>query len=145
MTVHHLAQINIARAKDKIDSETMKGFVNRLDDINALADNAPGFVWRLQTDDGNATSLQVFEDPMLLVNMSVWEDVESLKNFVYKSAHVDVMRGRKAWFHKFTQAHQALWWIPAGSLPTINEGKEKLRHLEEHGASKTAFTFVQLL
>lgn len=96
MAKYQLAQINIAKARDAMDSETMQGFVDRLDEINALADKSTGFVWRLQTEDGDATSIQAFEDPTLIVNMSVWENIDSLRNFVYKSIHVELVRDRDA-------------------------------------------------
>ena len=137
----HLAQINIAKAQDSMDSEVMKGFVDRLDEINNLADKSPGFVWRLQTEDGDATSIQAFDEPSLIVNMSVWENIETLKNFVYKSLHVDLIRDRDAWFNKIVNAHQVLWWIPVGHIPSVSEGKEKLELLELKGPSSEAFTF----
>lgn len=141
MSKFNLAQINIAKAKAPLDSEIMKGFVERLDEINVLADAAPGFVWRLQSEEGDATSIQAFKDPLILVNMSVWENLESLKEYVYKSLHVDVLRGRKQWFDKLEHMHQALWWIPTGHIPTVEEGKEKLQLLDKTGPSESAFTF----
>jgi hypothetical protein len=143
MNKYHLAQINIAHAQDSMDAETMKGFVARLDEINSLADKAKGFIWRLQSDQGDATSIKAFDDPFLLVNMSVWENLESLKNFVYKSLHVELIRDRDAWFNKMLDAHQALWWIPAGHIPSVEEGKEKLYCLQNNGVSKNAFTFAK--
>ncbi len=143
MAEFHLAQINIAQAQDAITSEAMQGFVKRLDEINAIADSAKGFIWRLQDDQGDATSIRAFDDPGLLVNMSVWKDIGSLKNYVYKSLHVELIRDRDAWFNKILKAHQALWWIPAGHIPSIEEGKEKLDYLQKHGVSKTAFTFAK--
>ena len=142
MNQYYLAQINIAKAQASMDSESMMGFVNRLDEINTLADKSPGFVWRLQTEDGNATAIHAFDDPLLLVNMSVWENIESLKQFVYKSLHVELISDRDAWFDKMPNVHQALWWIPAGHTPSVDEGKEKLDHLQKNGVSKIAFTFA---
>jgi len=139
----YLAQINIAQARDSMTSETMSGFVDRLDEINALADGAKGFVWRLQTDEGDATSIQAYEDPGLIVNMSVWKDLESLKNFVYGSTHIELIQGRSAWFDKIKIAHQALWWISAGHIPSIDEGQDRLALLEEQGPSSEAFTFAK--
>ena len=141
MDKYRIAQINIARAKNEMNSEEMKGFVERLDEINSIADKSEGFIWRLQGDEGNSTTIKAFDDPMLLVNMSVWRDMESLKNYVYKSVHVELIRDRDAWFTKMADAHQALWWIKAGHIPSVEEGKEKLNYLQEHGVSKTAFTF----
>ena len=143
MAEFHLAQINVARARADMDSELMRGFVERLDDINALAEDSPGFVWRLQDDSGNATDIQVFDDPLLIVNMSVWTDIDSLKHFVYRSNHVDMLRDRDAWFEKTAEAHQALWWVPVGELPTVEEGVERLRELQTRGPSERAFTFAR--
>ncbi len=141
MAEYHLAQINIALAKAEMDTEIMEGFVSRLDEVNETADNAEGFVWRLQTEDGDSTAIRVFDKPLLLVNMSVWKNVDALKNFVYKSAHVELIRDRHAWFHKFVDAHQALWWIPAGHIPTIEEAKDKLETIQKHGPTPSAFHF----
>lgn len=143
MTAYHLAQVNVALARDEMTSVTMSGFVSRLDEIKRLAENAKGFVWRLIGDGSDATSIRAFEDPMLLVNMSVWEDLESLKTYAYKSAHVELIRDRDAWFHKLPEAHQALWWVPAGHIPTIHEAKVKLEHIRAHGPSPVAFTFAK--
>ena len=140
---YHLAQINIAQARDSMASETMKGFVDRLDEINALADKAPGFVWRLQTDAGDATAIQAFDDLLLITNMSVWHDVESLKAFVYRSLHVELIQDRDAWFNKMLNLHLALWWVPAGHIPDIEEGKQRLDHLQQHGPGEFAFTFAR--
>ena len=140
---YHLAQINIAQALGSMESESMKGFVDRLDEINTIADNAPGFVWRLQSEEGDATAIRAFDNPLLLINMSVWEDIESLKGYVYKSFHVELIQDRDAWFGKMLQAHQALWWVPAGHIPTVEEGKLKLDHLQQYGPSEAAFTFAR--
>ena len=143
MRKYHLAQINIANSRAARDNEIMKGFVDRLDEINAIADSSPGFVWRLQTEEGDATAIQAFDDPLLLVNVSVWEDIDSLKNYVYKSVHVELIQDRDAWFKKTQEAHQALWWIPKGHIPSVEEAKEKLEYLQAHGPSEVAFTFAK--
>ncbi len=140
----HLAQINIARALAALDDPIMAGFVARLDDINALAEGSPGFVWRLKTEAGNATDLQTFEDPRILVNMSVWQSPEQLKDYVFRSAHVEVMRQRKSWFERSTDVNTALWWIAAGHIPSVEEAKERLEYLRIHGESEFAFTFASL-
>ena len=124
-----------------MDSETMMGFVERLDEINNLADRTPGFIWRLQTEEGDATSIQAYGDPSLIVNMSVWENIEALKIFVYKSVHVELIRDRDAWFNKIITVHQALWWVPIGHIPSVDEGKEKLELLQTNDPGKEAFTF----
>ena len=127
-----------------MDSKVMKGFVDRLDEINKLADESPGFIWRLQTEEGDATSIQAFDDPSLIINISVWESLDQLKNYVYKTVHVELIRDRDAWFNKMITAHMALWWVPAGHTPTIKEGKQKLELLESMGPSREAFTFAKV-
>lgn len=141
----HLAQVNIARALAPIDDPQMAGFVARLDDINALAESSPGFVWRLKTDEGNATSLRPYDDERILVNLSAWKSPEDLQQFVYRSAHAQVMRQRKQWFERFGDVYMALWWIEPGHVPTIAEAKERLRYLQLHGESDFAFSFASLL
>jgi len=136
-----LAQINIARAKYTLDDDEMKGFTDGLEEINALADLAPGFVWRLKDDSGDATSIQAFDDRWLLINLSVWESTEALKDFTYRSAHVQYVRRRKDWFAKLDQAYFAMWWIKTGHIPTIEESQERLQYLNEHGDTSFAFTF----
>jgi heme-degrading monooxygenase HmoA len=137
----HLAQVNIARMRGALESEVMAGFVARLDEINALADRSPGFVWRLQTGEGNATYLRPYDDDRILFNLSVWESLEHLRDYVYRSAHVEVLRNRQEWFSKFEGAFLALWWVPAGHRPSIDEAKKRLAHLDEHGPTPFAFTF----
>lgn len=141
----HLAQVNIARALAPLDDPQMAGFVARLDVINALAESSPGFVWRLKTDEGNATALRPYDDDRILFNLSVWQSPEDLQHFVYRTAHAEVMRQRRAWFARFGDVHMALWWIAPGQIPTIDEAKERLRHLQHHGESALAFTFASLL
>lgn len=137
----HLAQINIGRLKAPLDDPSMAGFVSRLDEINALADRTPGFVWRLQTEEGNATSLRPFDDERIALNMSVWESIEALRAYVYSSAHAEVLRQRRDWFEKFERVYLALWWIPAGHIPSIDEAKARLASLEQNGPTPFAFTF----
>jgi hypothetical protein len=141
--VFQLAQINIARMLAPLDDPIMAEFVANLDRINALADAAPGFIWRLQSADGNATSLRPY-DELTLVNMSVWADPEALRAYTFRSPHVELMRQRKQWFEKFVGAYTALWWIPAGHRPSVAEGKERLEHLHVNGESAYAFSFKKL-
>jgi hypothetical protein len=138
---HHLAQLNVARFKAPPGDPVLADFMAALDPINALADAAPGFVWRLQTEEGNATSIHAFDDPLMLVNMSVWESVEVLADFVYTSPHLDVMRRRREWTARLAEQHMCLWWIPAGSVPTVEEAKERLDGLRANGPTPYAFTF----
>jgi heme-degrading monooxygenase HmoA len=144
MSEPHIAQVNIARMRAPLDSDVMAGFVARLDEINALADGAPGFVWRLQTGEGNATYLRPYDDDRILFNLSVWESIEALKAYVYKTAHAELLRQRRDWFEQFDGAFAALWRVPAGHIPTIDEAKERLAHLHAHGPSDFAFTFRSL-
>jgi hypothetical protein len=137
----HLAQVNIALMKGPFDGPVMAGFVERLDEINALADGSPGFVWRLQTGQGNAAYLRPFDDDRIIANLSVWTGIEELHQFVYKSAHAHVMRRRQEWFSKFKGAYVALWWVPEGHLPSMDEAKTRLAHLEKHGPTPFVFTF----
>ena len=143
MTTFHIAQVNVAQAKAGTESEVMQGFVSRLDEINALADRADGFVWRLKEDSGSATAIRVFDDPLLLINMSVWANLEALKHYVYKSLHVELIKDREAWFNKMGESYQALWWIPAGHIPSIEEAQKQLEYIRKHGPSAQAFTFAK--
>jgi hypothetical protein len=140
----HLAQVNIARLLAPLDDPSIAGFVARLDDVNALADAAPGFVWRLQTDAGNATALRPYDDDRILFNLSVWQCPEHLREFVYRSPHVEVMRQRRSWFARFDGPYYALWWVAAGHLPSVGEAKERLEHLRVHGESARSFSFAKL-
>ena len=144
MTSYHLAQLNIAKMKHSLDDPVMADFINNLDNINQLADNAPGFVWRLITDAGviDPSEQKLFSDDAL-VNMSVWTDVESLHNYVYRTAHAKIMSRRKDWFEHLREAYTVLWWIPAGTIPTILEAKQKLELLRLNGPTPDAFTFKQ--
>lgn len=137
----HLAQLNIARPVAPLDRPPLAEFVAQLDAINALAEASPGFVWRLVGGSGNATDIKV-ADPTIIVNMSVWTSPEALFEFVYKTAHAGVMARRREWFERIA-LYQVLWWIPAGTFPTVDEGLARLAHLEEHGPTPEAFTFKQ--
>ena len=138
-----LAQINIGRVRGEMDDPVMAEFVTNLPAINALADEAPGFVWRLQTEDGDATAVRPFPDPLLLLNMSVWTDLAALRAYVYRSAHAGVMRRRREWFERFEGVYVALWWVPAGHRPSVEEAAAKLAHLQAHGPTPHAFSFAQ--
>ncbi len=140
----HIAQVNIARMRPPLDDPLLAGFVARLQDVNALADSSPGFVWRLQTAAGDATALRPYDDDRILFNLSVWETPEQLREFVYRSAHAGVMQQRKSWFERFDGLYYSLWWIPAGHIPPIEEAKERSEHLRAHGDSAYAFSFAQL-
>jgi len=143
ITQFHLAQVNIGRARGEMTDPVMAGFVARLPDINALADGFPGFVWRLQTEDGDATAVRPYADTRILINLSVWADLASLREFVFRSPHAAVMRGRREWFERFERVYVALWWVPAGHRPPVSEAVARLEHLERHGPSAFAFSFAQ--
>jgi hypothetical protein len=136
-----LAQINVGRLVAASDDPRVKPFFDALDRINALAETSPGFVWRLQSESGNATDIQPTHDPLFIVNMSVWSDADALFNFVYRSSHTPVMAQRRQFFAPFEGAYQALWWIPAGHKPTVDEGLSRLWRLDRYGPTSHAFTF----
>ena len=144
MSNYHLAQINIGRMLAPIDDPIMAEFVAQLPAINALADASPGFVWRLQTESGDATSVKVYDDDRIIVNMSVWENVESLREYSYRSSHTGVLKYRTKWFESITGPYMALWWVPAGHIPSPQEGRERLEHLRKHGDSVYAFSFKNI-
>ena len=137
----HLAQLNIARMLFPLESPELADFVNNLDRINELADSSEGFVWRLMGDGNDATSLRPFDDEMIIVNMSVWQNLERLKDYVYKSAHTNILKHRAEWFEKVRDAMVVMWWVPAGHEPTVQEAKERLEHLQMNGSSVNAFSF----
>jgi Domain of unknown function (DUF3291) len=141
MNEYHIAQINLARMLAPIDDPLMADFVAQLSPINALAEENPGFVWRLQSESGDATSIRVYDDKRIIVNLTVWESPDALREYVYKSAHQGVLRDCKRWFENFDGPHYALWWIPAGHIPTTEEGRERLAYLREHGDTEYAFSF----
>ncbi|RII19778.1 hypothetical protein DSC45_07185 [Streptomyces sp. YIM 130001] len=143
MTGFHLAQVNVGRIVAPLDSPELAGFVDRLPEINELAERSPGFVWRMVDDEGNdATSLRPAEDDdLFLINCSVWESVETLRAFTYETGHLRVLSRRREWFRRMVEPHQALWWVPAGHRPSIAEALERVSLVREHGPGPDAFTF----
>lgn len=137
---YHLAQANIARAVAPLDDPAMAGFVEQLEYINSVADRSPGFIWRLQTPDGDATAIRVFDDDRIIFNMSVWSSVEALYRYTYRSDHLAPLRDRRKWFERLDRAHLVLWWIPAGHIPTIGEARARLDALDRGGPGREAFT-----
>lgn len=145
MMAHHLAQLNIARAVAPLDDPRMADFIAQIDRINSLAERSPGFVWRLTTADGKSSSyVRSFEDERMLVNLSVWESPDALKDFVFKAEHAHVMKDRRKWFEASDLPYLVLWWIPAGHVPTVAEAMSRLRALDENGPSGDAFDFKQV-
>lgn len=146
MPNYHLAQVNIARMKGPLDSPVMAGFVARLEEINAVADGSPGFVWRLQTDAGaSSTYLRPYEDDRIIINLSVWESAATFRDYVYQSAHGEALRHRREWFEHFAGVAIAMWWVPVGHIPGVDEARKRLAHLEQHGPSQFAFGFKSIL
>ena len=144
VTTRHIAQLNVGRALYPPEDPRMSAFMEALDPINALADSTPGFVWRLQTEEGTATSIRIFEDDLMLVNLSVWETVDALRDYVYKSDHVAFLHRRGEWFEKPTEAHLVMWWVPAGHIPTTEEAASKLDQLRAEGPGSDVFTFATI-
>ncbi len=136
-----LAQINIGELKAPLDHPSITDFVNNLDQINELAENSPGFVWRLKDDQNNATSFNPYGNGKYIVNMSIWRDLESLKKFVYRSEHMEFLKRRKEWFLLMDQPHMALWWTREDDFPDEHEGKRRLDHLWKHGPTEFAFDY----
>ena len=142
MSEHHLAQLNIAKMKYPFESPKMADFVNRAQDVNALADVAPGFVWRLQLHDDDMTPVELFGADML-PNLSLWTDIDALRDFAFRSAHREVLARRKEWFEALDEAYAVLWWVPAGHIPTLEEAAERLDCLRREGPGPRAFDFRQ--
>lgn len=136
-----LAQVNIGRILGPMDSEIMAGFAANIDFINSLAESNEGFVWRLKEDNNNATEIKMYDDEFLIVNMSVWKDVDTLFEFTYRTMHSEILKRRKEWFSKMDQMHYALWYVPAGHQPTVAEAKERLEYLQQNGDTPYAFGF----
>ncbi|MFI5802231.1 DUF3291 domain-containing protein [Streptomyces sp. NPDC051561] len=143
-SAYALAQVNIARLKYPLTSPELKDFVDGLDPVNAVADASDGFIWRLQTDDGDATELRVFGDEWLIINMSVWRNVDALKAFMYAGRHRELLKRRYEWFERMQEAMAALWWVPAGHRPTVGEAEERLTTLRELGPTDAVFTLNSL-
>ena len=140
----HLAQVNVARPLGPMDGSMMAEFARAIDPINLLAERSPGFVWRLQGDEGDATAIRVFDDGQILINLSVWRSVEALRDYTYRSGHAHYVKRRKEWFSAFGRPHYALWWIEEGHEPSPQEARERIEHLQDHGPGPEAFTFTHV-
>lgn len=143
MPDHHLAQLNVGRSIAPMDDPRMADFVAWLDEINRLAERSPGFVWRLQGDNGNATDLKFSDDPLFIVNLTVWTSAEALHDYTYRSDHKAVFARRYEWFERASGPNVVLWWQPSGTLPNVEDALRRLRLLADHGATPEAFTFKQ--
>ncbi len=138
---HHLAQYNVGRLLRPLDHESIVGFVDGLEPMNRLAEDSPGFIWRYQTEEGDATALRPYDDDQVIINFSVWTDPDALQAYAYKSEHGNYLRRRREWFQAHIESHFVMWWIPAKHTPTAQEADERLQHLREHGPTDQAFTF----
>jgi hypothetical protein len=142
MLTRQLAEINVARMKGvNIQDPIMQEFVDNLDKVNEIAENSDGFIWRLKDENNNATAFNPYEDEQVIINISVWESVEKLERFMYQTLHVEFLKRRKEWFQTFGKIYTAMWWIPIGKFPTIEESIEKLAHLQSNGPSQQVFDF----
>jgi len=140
--MYHIAQINVAKMIGvNINDPVMKEFVDNLDRINQLAENSEGFVWRLKDDNNNANSFNPYNDEQIIINISVWESIETLQNFTYKTLHAGFMKRRKEWFSKYGKVHFAMWWINENELSTVEEAVSRLEHLQLNGPTESAFDF----
>jgi hypothetical protein len=140
----YVAQFNISRERESLDHPLMQDFVERLAPVNAIADAWDGFVWRLKDDSGNATAIRTYEDPAVIFNLSVWKTVEQLKEYVYRSGHADVLRKRLKWFGTWDRPSYVLWWVAEDELPSLEEAKHRLAHLQDNGPSAYAFSFTDV-
>ena len=138
----HLAQLNVGRLRAAMDDPVIDDFRLNLGPVNALAEVSPGYVWRLQDDTGNATSIKPYGDELEIVNLSVWESIDALADFTYRTGHVEFLRRRREFFEAPTQPTLCLWWVPTGTVPTVEEAIARLEHLRAHGPTPTAFTFA---
>lgn len=139
----HVAQLNVARAVAPLDDPAMADFMARLDEINGLGDASPGFVWRLKGEGGTSVELKVGDDPLFIVNLTVWESIDDLFAFTYRSEHKTVFARRFDWFERRSRPSACLWWQPAGTVPSVDDAQRRLRHLDTHGPTPEAFTFKQ--
>jgi hypothetical protein len=139
----HVAQLNVARALAPMDDPVMADFVAWLDQINGLGERSPGYVWRLKGEGGTSVELQVSDDPLYVVNLTVWESIEHLYAFTYRSDHRAVFKRRFEWFERRGRPSTCLWWQPAGTIPTVEEAERRLQHLDDHGPTPESFTFKQ--
>lgn len=146
MSYFHLAQINVGQLRADKTDPLVKPFMDLIPVINAHAEAAPGFIWRLKDGEGEAsgaTNIELYEDERIIVNVSVWDSIEALFEFTYASDHIAPFRRRGEWFERTDEAHMALWWVPAGTVPTPEAARERLEHLRQHGPTAHAFTFKQ--
>ncbi len=137
----YLAELNIAKAKAGMEDPVMKDFNDNLEPINSLAEASPGFIWRLKDEHGDATSIQVYDDPLIIVNLSVWQDLESLRQFMFKTHHLNFLKRKSEWFEPNEEATYVLWWVPEGHQPSTQEANARLQHLRKHGETPHAFSF----
>jgi len=140
----HLAELNVALLRQPLDHPDTAEFVDALDAVNALADSSPGFVWRLVDESGQSSSyVRAADDPLLIVNLSVWETPQQLHDFVFQTAHTPFLRRRREWFERMAEAFLVCWWVPVGHRPSVDEALDRLDRLRRHGVGDDAFTLRQ--
>ena len=136
-----LAEFNIARLRQPLDHPDTAPFVEALDMVNALAESSPGFVWRLQDESGQSSSyVRAYDDPLTIINLSVWESPDALRDFVFRTSHTSFLRRRREWFERMDVTYLVCWWVVAGTAPTVADAVERLDHLHRDGPSADAFT-----
>ncbi len=140
----HLAELNIARLRFNLDDPRVADFVDNLDRINAIAERSEGFVWRYKDECGNATNTDAFDNPLIIVNLSVWQDAKTLERFVWQTAHKQIYARRAEWFEVMDKMHFAMWWVKEGTRPTVDEARERLEFLQANGPSDYAFGWESL-
>ena len=138
----HVAELNVGRTVAPIDDPALADFVDNLERINALGDASPGFVWRLQDEFGAATTIRAYDDPLMIVNLTVWESIDALRAFTYRTGHVEYVRRRREWFEPLEGPSLVLWWVPVGHRPTVQEARARLDRLAAEGPSPAAFTLT---
>jgi hypothetical protein len=137
----HLAQLNIAKAKYSLEAPEIKEFIDNLTPVNEIAESSDGFIWRLKDESGDATNIKAFSDPKIIVNMSVWNSIDSLKNFMFRTHHRNFLRRKNEWFDSMPEDSYVLWWVPIGHIPSIEEAVDKLEFLRKNGDTANAFSF----
>ena len=140
----HLAELNIGRLLHPLDDPRMADFADNLDRVNGIADRSEGFVWRLKSDSGNATSIQAFDDPRIIINISLWDSVAALERYVWQTVHKRFYGRRHEWFDRFEGPYFVMWWVPLGHRPTLQEAIERLQSLKDNGPSDFAFGWESL-
>ena len=140
----HLAQLNIGRLRFEQDDPAVADFMNALDEVNAAGEASPGFVWRYQDESGAAVDTHIYDDPHVIIDYTIWESVEQLRQFAYRGLHLEYFRRRLEWFDAHDEPSHVMWWVPAGEIPSTDEAKLRLEHLQANGPTEAAFGFREV-